>query len=97
MAKAVDWSPEKIRYELNTRGWTFASVARAYGLSDNSVRQAARRPHFEAELAIAECLGLSPRQIWPSRYRTDGARHQPQPSRNYTDYPRFAASQKRSA
>lgn len=91
---AGDVSPETIRYRLNRKGLTFADVDRAYGLPEGSARRAARQPHIDGELAIAEMLSLSPRELWPSRFDVTGVRFRPQPSANYTDPPRLSHRQK---
>ena len=69
-----DWHPEDIKAALRKRGWTLRDVARAYALSEDACQKALRRPRFRAEMAIAEVLGLSPRQIWLSRYLPEGVR-----------------------
>jgi len=69
-----NWHPEDIKAAVRKKGWTLSELARTYGLSDVSVRRSLRKPHFYGELAIAEILGLSPRQIWPSRFETNGTR-----------------------
>lgn len=99
MARArADTAPEEIRFLLNRKGLTFADVDRAYGLKEGTARKASRAPHFDGELAIAEMLGLSPRQVWPSRFSAQtGARLKPQPVANYTNPPRLHTSQKQKA
>ena len=93
-----DKSPEEIRFLLNRKGLTFADIDRMFGLAEGIARNASRRPYLDGELAIAEALSLSPRQIWPSRYSPEtGERLRPQPAANYTVPPRFGASQKGEA
>jgi len=88
--RVADKAPEEIRYLLNRKGLTFADADRMYGLKRGIARAAARCPHINGELAIAELLGVSPRQLWPSRYdpRT-GERLSPQPAEHYSDRPKF--------
>ena len=71
---APDWHPEDIKAAVRKRGWTLRDVSRAYGLPEDDCQKALRRPMFDGEYAIAEVLGLSPRQIWPSRYLPEGPR-----------------------
>jgi lambda repressor-like predicted transcriptional regulator len=92
-----DLPPETIRHLLNRKGLTYAALDRAGNLAEGSCRKASFYPMFAGEMAIAEALRLSPRQIWPSRYGDNGQRLQPQPSHNYKTEPRLVASQKRSA
>lgn len=69
-----DWHPEEIKAAVRMLGSTLLDLSRHAGLLDHACRTALRRPHFDGEVAIAEYLSLSPRQIWPSRYREDGSR-----------------------
>ncbi|MBP5857254.1 helix-turn-helix domain-containing protein [Marivibrio halodurans] len=94
----ADKSPEEVRYLLNRKGLTFADVDRLHGLKSGIARQTARHPHVHGEQALAEAVGLTPQQLWPSRYdaRT-GERLKPQPSENYKDRPRLRHCQKRRA
>lgn len=95
MTGKSDMPLEEIKYQLNRKGWTFADVDRTFGLRDGTARKAARLPLFGGEMAIAEALSLSPRQIWPSRFDTKtGGRLRPQPPQNYNVKPRFRGSQK---
>ena len=97
MARTADVCPAEIRYRLNLKGLTFADVDRAYGLKDGTARRAARQPHLDGELAIAEMLSVSPRELWPSRFSPGGDRLKPQPLENYTDPPRLPHRQKHRA
>lgn len=94
----ADKRPEEVRYLLNSKGLTYADVDRMFGLTDGTARTTVRHPHIQGELAIAEALSLSPRQLWPSRYNTHtGERLQPQPAENYKARPRLRHCQKREA
>jgi lambda repressor-like predicted transcriptional regulator len=98
MTDTADTSPETIRYLLNMKGLTFADVDRAYGLKDGTARKAARQPNLDGELAIAEMLSRSPRDLWPSRFDpVGGARLKPQPAENYLTPPRLSHRQKQRA
>lgn len=72
-----DWHPEDIKAAVRKKGTTLAELARAAGLQDRACNHALRYPHFWGEMAIAECLSLSPRQIWPSRFTENGERRNP--------------------
>lgn len=98
MATNADISPAEIRYRLNLKGLTYADVDRAYGLVDGTARRAARQPHFGGEMALAEMLSCSPRDLWPSRFGSVGDnRLKPQPPQNYTNPPRMMHRQKGAA
>lgn len=94
----ADKRPEEIRFLLNSKGLTYADVDRMFGLTEGTARTTVRHPHIQGELAVAEALSLSPRQIWPSRYNSrTGERLQPQPAANYTARPKLRHGQKRRA
>lgn len=73
--RRCDWHPEDIKAAIRKRKTTLTELALANGLQEGSVRHALRHPHFDGEMVVAEFLGLSPRQIWPSRFRADGSRN----------------------
>lgn len=66
------WHKEDIKAAIRKRGITLEELAVANNLPSGACAMALFRPHFAAELTIAEFLGLSPRQIWPQRYDADG-------------------------
>lgn len=70
-----DWHPEDIKAAIRKRNVTLTDLALANDLPEGSIRYAAHYPHFDGEMVIAEFLGLSPRQIWPSRFKPDGSRN----------------------
>jgi len=72
--RARNWHPEDIKAAIRKKDTTLTELALAYGLPECSVRYAMRHPHFDGEMAIADYLSLSPRQIWPSRFDSDGIR-----------------------
>ena len=80
---AGDWHKSDIKAALEKRGLGLSDLDRDSNLADGTCSAACRKPHQLGELTIAEALGLSPRQIWPSRYRPDGVRLRPQPAGNY--------------
>ena len=65
---------EDIKAAVRKRGWTFVQIDHCYGLTKGSAQCALWNPHFHGELAIAEILQLSPRQIWPERFKQNGER-----------------------
>ncbi len=94
-----DWHHEEIKMALRVSGTTLEGLSRHMRLSTDACRIASRRPHFHGEMAIAEFLGLSPRQIWPSRYRADGTRipvcrrrDKPTPPETVAHYPNYGIS-----
>ena len=81
---ARSWHKSDIKAALEKRGLTLSDLDREHSLPDGTCSATLRRPHAIGELIIAEALGLSPRQVWPGRYRDDGMRLRPQPVANYT-------------
>jgi len=77
-------APE-IKYKLALKGMTFVGLDRKYGLPRGSCRMAVSTSHAKGELAIAENLGLHPKDIWSNRYDESGKRLRPQPKGAY-DY-----------
>ncbi|MBX9752278.1 MAG: helix-turn-helix domain-containing protein [Roseococcus sp.] len=71
-----DWHPEEIKaaVRMSKRGMSLFKLARTKGIHPHACTHATSRPHYEGELAIAELLGLSPADIWPSRHEADGTR-----------------------
>ncbi len=57
-----------IKYQLELRGESFATIARELGVTRQAVRRALDMPRPRMERAIAEKLGLKPWELWPERY-----------------------------
>lgn len=57
-----------IKYQLELRGHSFASIARDLGLDRCTVRSAVLKRYPKMEKAIADYLGTTPEEIWPERY-----------------------------
>lgn len=71
-----DWHPSDIKAELEKRGTNLSELSRVSGLRPRTLGNALRFPYFKAEQIIANCLGLTPEVIWPSRYQKNrGKRH----------------------
>lgn len=74
LAKAKDggWHPEIIKTAIRLRGMTLTKLALDNDLPEGSCRVALIRPHTEADRVIAEFLGVSLCELWPSRYDENG-------------------------
>lgn len=59
-----------IMANLRARGSSYAAIAKELGISRNAVSMAAKKPALSVRCcaAIAEKLGLRPRDIWPERF-----------------------------
>jgi len=64
-----DWHPADIIAGIRKRGTTLAAVSRKSGLASSTLANALTRHWPKGERIIAEELGITPDQIWPSRYR----------------------------
>lgn len=64
-----DWHPADIIAGLRKRGTTLAAVSRKEGLASSTLGNALKKRWPKGERLIAQALGISPAEIWPSRYR----------------------------
>ncbi|GKW25809.1 MULTISPECIES: helix-turn-helix domain-containing protein [Pectobacteriaceae] len=64
-----DWHPADIIAGLRKKGTTLAAVSREAGLASSTLANALTKHWPKGEKLIAEALGVSPAEIWPSRYR----------------------------
>lgn len=67
-----DWHNEDIKAALRKGGSSFSKLARKHGYHVSAVRHALRVPYPKMERLIADELGITAPDIWPSRY-TPGA------------------------
>jgi Ner family transcriptional regulator len=67
--KQQDWHPADIIAGLRKKGTTLAAVSRNAGLAPSTLANALTRHWPKGERLIAEAVGVTPVQIWPSRYR----------------------------
>ncbi|MCA6951585.1 helix-turn-helix domain-containing protein [Pectobacterium polaris] len=63
-----DWHPADIIAALKKRGTSLSAVSRNAGLASSTLANALKRHWPKGERLIAEALGSSPEQVWPSRY-----------------------------
>lgn len=67
-----DWHPADVLAALKKRGRTLAGVSIQHGYHPTAAGKALKRRWPAMEAIIAEALDLTPADIWPSRYKTDG-------------------------
>lgn len=78
-----DWHPEDIKAAVRKTGISLDALSRASDLPDHSCRRALYEPAMAGEEAIAARLGVPARQIWPSRFDSEGRRlSMPRPLRS---------------
>ena len=63
-----DWHKADILAALKKKKITMAGLSREHGLSDGTLLNALNREWPRGELIIANAIGVSPKEIWPSRY-----------------------------
>jgi Ner family transcriptional regulator len=64
-----DWHKEDIKAAVWKTGTTMKGLALANGYrSVDAVSQALHRPYPKVESIIAKAIGVTPQEIWPSRY-----------------------------
>lgn len=64
-----DWHPADILARLKKAGWTMAGLGKFHGYSSRSTLHGAIAKHWpKGEKIIAEAIGVTPAEIWPSRY-----------------------------
>lgn len=68
MKNKPDWHRQDILAAVRKRKGSLANLSREHGLSDSTLANALARPWPKGESIIAGALGLTPQQIWPSRF-----------------------------
>lgn len=74
---APDWTRDQVLTELAKAGWSLRRLALHHEISPSTLQQVVYRPYPRGEQRIAEALGLTPEQIWPSRYDEQGNPNRP--------------------
>lgn len=71
----MDMHPEDVKAEIRKRGTTVAGLAKANGLSVQTLSRAIHaRTSAAAESIIADFIGRPAKDIWPTRYDETGRR-----------------------
>jgi len=68
----ADWHGADIVAALRKAGTSLRQLSLGNNWSENTLKTAMIRPYPEGEQIIAEALGVTPQEIWPSRYNPDG-------------------------
>ena len=63
-----DWHPADIVAAIRKAGTSLSALGRANGLANTTLRNALDKPYPRAEQIIASAIGVTPEEIWPSRY-----------------------------
>lgn len=63
-----DWHKQDILAAIRKEKGSLAALSRESGLSPCTLANALTRPWPKGEVIIADAIGVSPREIWPSRF-----------------------------
>lgn len=66
--------PEDIKAAIRKKGVSLKEISIAWGFSESAVRMALKRPMPSVEPRIANFIGMSLHEIWPTRYDADNFR-----------------------
>lgn len=67
-----DWPSHLILYHLYENGTSYARLSRLNGYCETAAILVNHRPWPKMEGIIAKAIGVTPQEIWPSRYNEDG-------------------------
>ncbi|WP_425048775.1 helix-turn-helix domain-containing protein [Pseudomonas juntendi] len=67
---ALRW--EWIKFQLRAHDTSLSKLARQLGVERNALHNVKRGPYPRMETAIAKAIGLTPQQVWPERWNSDG-------------------------
>ncbi|AOF16624.1 TPA: helix-turn-helix domain-containing protein [Yersinia enterocolitica] len=63
-----DWHRQEILAAIRKRKGSLSALSRDSGLSSGTLANALTRPWTKGEMIIAEAIGITPQEIWPSRF-----------------------------
>lgn len=70
----INWTKQKILFELREKGLTASEIASRAGISRFTVYGGLQRPYPKVNDLISEALGVPRQQIWPQFYDERGNR-----------------------
>ena len=68
----TDWHPADVLAALKKRGYNLAGLSVANGYHPTAAGKALKQPWPAIERLLAEAIGVTPQEIWPSRYDAAG-------------------------
>lgn len=71
-AQAEDWHPADVLAALKKKGNSLAALSVANGYHPTAAGKALKRRWPALEALISDAIGVPAKDIWPSRYGTDG-------------------------
>ena len=72
VAGCADWHPADVLAALKKRGHSLAGLSVANGYHPTAAGKALKQPWPALERLVAEAIGVTPQEIWPSRYDAEG-------------------------
>ncbi|MEY4474883.1 MAG: hypothetical protein RL248_650 [Pseudomonadota bacterium] len=63
-----DWHKQDILAAIRKEKGSLSALSRENGLSPSTLSNALTRPWPKGEVIIADAIGISPQEIWPSRF-----------------------------
>ncbi|CNI49787.1 helix-turn-helix domain-containing protein [Yersinia pekkanenii] len=63
-----DWHKQDILAAIRKEKGSLSALSRENGLSPSTLSNALTRPWPKGEVIIADAIGVSPQEIWPSRF-----------------------------
>ena len=73
----------EIKYLLGAKGIRFSDIDKQCSLRVGTARLAVSKPHKAGEEALSKIMGITLKDLFPSRYDDQGNRYNPQPAKNY--------------
>ena len=67
-----DWHPADVLAALKKRGQSLAGLSVANGYHPTAAGKALKQPWPAMERLLARAIGVTPQEMWPSRYEPDG-------------------------
>ncbi len=72
MPASGDWPSHYLLYRLREARTSYARISRLNGYCPTAAIMVNHQPWPKMEAIVAKALGVTPRDIWPSRYNEDG-------------------------
>lgn len=63
-----DWHRQEILAAIRKKKGSLSALSRESGLSPGTLANALTRPWPKGEMIIADAIGITPQEIWPSRF-----------------------------